>query len=356
MGENKETKKIYVAVDCGKSDTKLVSYNATDNKEIKAKFRTKMSPGTFDDDMFGRGSFIIQIDDGPVYKVGRDARTEASLESTKKTEVHKVCTMAAIAYACGPQRSELENNDVSIAIGLPLQMCNIAEERISYRDFILGELNKEHVVKIKPVCNRPVYTVRFRFKSECVYPEGIGILYEYPTKFSGPTGIIDIGNLNLNCLYSDQFLPINESCFTDELGGQILITGLAQELTSNFARCDEHMALSILTQPENKRCLPDKTGKHPEIVEESRKIIKDFVVEHVNKIKGKCDAKRWPINYMDIAVMGGTTKLIKNELKEIFGEQIFIPEEPEYVNAKGFLRKICANDGIDIDQAKKAEE
>ena len=84
MADTKEVNQIYVAVDCGKSDTKLVSYNVTGNKKIKAKFRTKISPGTFDDDMYGRGTFIAQIDDGPVYKVGRDARTEPSLESTKK--------------------------------------------------------------------------------------------------------------------------------------------------------------------------------------------------------------------------------------------------------------------------------
>ena len=173
--------------------------------------------------------------------------------------------------ACGSKG----DNDVTIAIGLPLQICNIAEERIEYKDFILGEIGKEHTVKIKPVCNGPVLTVKFRFKAERVYPEGIGVLYEYPTQFSGPTGIIDIGNLNINLLYSDQFLPLNESCSTDELGGQILLTGLAQELTSNFARCDEHMALSILARKELNRCLPDKTGKHPEIVEESRKIIKN---------------------------------------------------------------------------------
>lgn len=351
MADTKGVNQIYVAVDCGKSDTKLVSYNVTGNKKIKAKFRTKISPGTFDDDMYGRGTFIAQIDDGPVYKVGRDARTEPSLESTKKTDIHRVCTLAAIAYACGSKG----DNDVTIAIGLPLQICNIAEERIEYKDFILGEIGKEHTVKIKPVCNGPVLTVRFRFKAERVYPEGIGVLYEYPTQFSGPTGIIDIGNLNINLLYSDQFLPLNESCSTDELGGQILLTGLAQELTSNFARCDEHMALSILARKELNRCLPDKTGKHPEIVEESRKIIKNNLAEYVGKIKGKCDAKHWPIAYMDLVAMGGTSKLISEELKEAFGDQIFIPEEPEFVNAKGFLRKICADDGIDVGAAQTKE-
>ena len=53
--------------------------------------------------------------------------------------------------------------------------------------------------------------------------------------------------------------------------------------------------------------------------------------------------------------MGGTSKLISEELKEAFGDQIFIPEEPEFVNAKGFLRKICADDGIDVGATQTEE-
>lgn len=35
MTDTKGVNQIYVAVDCGKSDTKLVSYNVTGNKKLK---------------------------------------------------------------------------------------------------------------------------------------------------------------------------------------------------------------------------------------------------------------------------------------------------------------------------------
>ena len=37
MADTKEVNQIYVAVDCGKSDTKLVSYNVTGNKKNQSK-------------------------------------------------------------------------------------------------------------------------------------------------------------------------------------------------------------------------------------------------------------------------------------------------------------------------------
>ena len=68
--------KKYVSIDAGKYNTKLNAYDPAAGKQMRAKFRTKISDGTFEDDMFEKGTFIVQIDDGPVYKVGRDGRQE----------------------------------------------------------------------------------------------------------------------------------------------------------------------------------------------------------------------------------------------------------------------------------------
>ena len=53
-----------------------------------------------------------------------------------------------------------------------------------------------------------------------------------------------------------------------------------------------------------------------------------------------------------------TAKLLKNEIYEVFGEDTFIPEQPEYVNVCGFLKKMCADDGIDVsaEETKAAEK
>lgn len=344
----------YVAVDSGKYQTKLNVYDKKAGLSMQ-KFRTKISPGTFDDDMIGNGTFIVQVDDGDVFKIGREAKQEAVLESSKKSDIHKICTLAATAIACGGG----EHGGVNIAIGIPYQTCQIPEERLDYKKFILGIPGEKHKVKIKTSSNAEPVTSVFSFNRQLVYPEGIGVLYEHPAKLSdGPTGIIDIGNLNINCLSASLLGGgvFDEACFTDELGGKILIAGLAQTLTSELgSRCDENLVASTLLKPLESRHLTSKKG-NTELEKKSKEIIKRAVIDHVAAIKRGCDSKHWPIDFMNIVCLGGTAKLLKNEIYQVFGEETFIPEFPEYVNVCGFLKKMCADDGIDVAAETKANK
>lgn len=343
--------KTYIAVDCGKYNTKTAMFRDDGRGMVRKKFRTKFSPGTFDDDMFGRGTYIIQIDDGPVYKVGNEGRTEPDMETTKKTEIHAVCTMAGIAAALG----EGDHKDVSVVIGIPLQLATIPEERLSYKSYILGEPG-QHTVRLKADQNGPVVTVKFTITSEKVYPEGMGVLYEYPDRLDGPTAIIDIGNLNTNNTYADRFNINSEACFTDELGGKVLISGLAQELTSELgSRVDDNLAASTLLKPYGERFLVPANGD-PEIQKRSREIIDRYLLDHVNAIKKKCDTHHWPLAFMRVVCIGGTSRLLSGEIRAVFGQNAFIPDNPEYVNACGFLRKLCADSGVDITDAGKGKQ
>ena len=85
-----------------------------------------------------------------------------------------------------------------------------------------------------------------------------------------------------------------------------------------------------------------------EIRDKSKKIIDEYLLEHVRTIKRKCDTRHWPLEFMDIVCVGGTSKLLKREIEEVFGVNTFIPEDPEYSNVRGFLKKLCADDGIDV--------
>lgn len=336
--------KRFIAVDAGKYNTKVCAYNTEDSTILKTKFRTKIGEGTFDDDMFERGTYIVQVDGGPVYKVGRDGRQEPDLETSKKSEIHRICTMAGIAMACGNGQHE----NLHVVVGIPLQICNIPEERLSYKNYILGNPGEKHLVRIKTNCNGPIYETSFSFEKELVYPEGIGVLYEYPAKLDGTTGIIDIGNLNTNNLYCDQFLIDQDYCFTDELGGKVMISKLAQVLTSELgARVNENIVASALLRPLEERHLRSSNGNKA-LEEKSAELISKYLLEHARAIKQKCDTRHWPMDFMNIVCMGGTSRLLKNELHEVFGSEVFIPDEPEYVNACGFLKKMCADAGVDI--------
>lgn len=342
----------YVAVDAGKYNTKLNAFDPKTKKMSLMKFRTKISEGTFDDDMFEKGTFIVQYDDGPTYRIGHGARNEPEMETSKKSEIHRICTAAAVALACGCG----EHTGVDITIGVPMKICDIPEERIAYKKYILGEPGTPHTVRIKTNCNGPVYTSTFTYNRTLVYPEGIGVLYEYPAKLAdGPTGIIDIGNLNTNYLYCSDSLINSEGCHTNEMGGKVLITSLSGALTGELgARVDEAITASTLLKPYERRNLTSQNG-NKELDIRSKAIIDQHLLEHVRAIKQACDAKHWPLLFMNIVCMGGTSRLLEHEIREVFGENAFIPDAPEFVNVKGFLRKLCADDGIDVvAESKKA--
>jgi plasmid segregation protein ParM len=128
---------------------------------------------------------------------------------------------------------------------------------------------------------------------------------------------------------------------TSELGGQILISGLAAELSSAFTRCDERVVGKLLKGPWEERYL-HPVSQNPQVEEGSRLLINEYLTDHVKKIRRICDSKGWALDYMPVTFIGGTSALLRKEISAVFGEEAFIPEKPEIANALGFLRRMVA--------------
>lgn len=185
-------------------------------------------------------------------------------------------------------------------------------------------------------------TKTFKIVSRHVYPETMGALYldNVVENSNDAVAIIDLGNLNVNGTYWNRRELDRQYSFTDELGGSILISGLSQELSAEFSRCDENYVAKVLKQPlEHRMLVPNKPN--PEIEKRSKEMITEYLIDFVNLIKRRCDAKHWSLDFMTLVFIGGTSKILVNEIKNVFGEETVIPDDPEYANVVGFLRIMC---------------
>lgn len=338
MAEKKEILKNerFMAVDSGKFKTK-VAILGKDDTALNFGFRTMISNGNFEDDAIEANTFIAEVD-GKVYKIGSGASKEAALETSKMSEIHKVTTLAAIALSVN------DGDIVNIAIGCPVKEYNVVEKRNAYRDYILPK--GEVTVKLKTKNEVEPKAKTFTIGYTVVYPESSGVLYLDMQRFSNKeVGIIDIGGgTALGSIY-DNIEIVAKSCFDSEFGGNVLAEGLSQVLSAEFSRCSVDYVKKLLTlKPEERMLVPTNGSKEhiEEVKRRSKEIIDEFLYDFTLNIKRQCDAKHWSLDYMDLVCVGRTSAILQNEIKKVFGENIYFPENIEYANALGFLRRLCA--------------
>ena len=343
----------YISVDSGKFATKLGVYNPQKEDTKTFQFCTKIGDGSFEDDSLERNTMIVEID-GNTYKIGNGATTQAELETSKQSEIHKICTLTAIAMCT----SKDEVDDVHIAIGIPVKEWEVVQKRNEYKAYMLPE--GEITVLIKTKAEEEPVKKTFRIVSRYAFPESMGALYlDRMAEYSDSTvAVIDIGNLNVNGTVWNSLEIDKDYSLTDELGGNILINGLSQELSAEFGRCDEKYVTKVLMQPiEDRKLKPNRPN--PDVEKRSKEMIDKYLIEHVKLIRRRCDAKHWSLDFMKLMFIGGTSRLLKNEIIQVFGDEVYIPERAEYANVIGFLRLLCAktlNIVIPLPDTKKETE
>lgn len=323
----------YIAIDSGKFATKVAK--ATENLDgiEEFRFRTKISQGNFDDDAVEKGTFIAEVD-GQVYKVGNGALRDAEFDTSKKTNEHLVSTLLSLAVA-----TEKDGQEFCAAAGMPIGPYRNVDERKAYKEYILplGDHTVSYMTQ-----DTPKVTKKFTITEHFVYPESAGGLYLDMKGNKDDAAILDMGNVNVSAALYQNFEPIYDGSSTCELGGQMLISGLAAALSAEFSsRVDERLVSKVLRLPREQRFL-SPAKPNPEIEKASKEFIDRYLLTHVKDIKRVCDGLRWPLAFMRLTSIGGTSELLKYELKEVFGDTITIPDKPEFANVRGFLRRLVA--------------
>lgn len=345
MASNKKT--IWASIDPGKYALK---YAGLDEERgiMKGSMRSKYSPDSLRNNYFGRGTIIAQIDNGNTYRLGNSAINEPDAVTSKKSEIHRIDTMAGIAMMC--DRNAF--NIVNAVLTIPQSLINNVELKNEYIQYILGMPEEEHAVWLKTSPEEEPYCVRFAVNKRYVYPEGDGIIYEHADLFNGMTGIIDIGGHNANGKISRGIDDdIERFGFTAELGGKIMVDGLADYLSARLnIRVVPELVEDIIKKPYKERYVETQMGKEfdERIAKESSALIREYMLGHVKKIWQYCNKNAWPWETIKLVFVGGTSSVLPYELGQIFGKNINIPNHPEMSNALGNLCRMCANNNIDL--------
>ena len=299
-----------ISVDSGKYATKAYLKGETKETSKKISFRTKMDE-TNEDTASDARSCVFEYN-GKRVLLGDEAET-VDYEKSKAKDIHKFATYAAIA-----QLTE-DGDEVILTIGCPLSIFNNVEERKQYKEYMVDE------GRITVYLNGK--TKSFTIKAAMVCPEGSGIIYKNPARYKNSLiGVVDIGGLNSNCCIYDRLHPVKSTCFTTNLGANVMRNELKQRLNSVFP--EANIADWQMEDVISKGFI--KSHK-----EESASIISEFLQRHVTNIIEECKKKGWDIKNIDFIFVGGGSKLFSTEIQKIITDAE-ISENAEWDNVEGF--------------------
>lgn len=307
----------YVAIDSGKYATKAVTLKP-DRTERLLVFRTKMeetnrasAQGT---------SFLVEYE-GKKYILGEQAEVGSS-KSSKAELIHKVAVYTALA------RLVESGDEVVAAVGCPLQVFENAETKEQYKKYLFpkGQID----IKVNGT------TKHFIVKNVLVLAESSGIIYLEEARYADRmVGVVDIGGLNINCCVYNKGVPVLSSLFTDDLGSNVLVSGLRKELSMKYG---EDLPLFQMEEILIGGFLRDNMSPTGEF-EGSRELIQTYKREHVEKIIRQLQENGWNLRTMELVFVGGASELLRKEITKRF-PAAKLYEDAALLNVRGFLKAL----------------
>lgn len=310
-----------ISVDSGKYSTKAIRKKSNDKPEESLVFMTKADETDTDFGTLCSGNTYRVEFNGKKYLVGDNAVHDSFVE-TKAEEIHRLCTYTAIAKL-------VDNGDeVSLVVGCPLSIFSNKEARKQYASFMKG--SGEITIRVNNLVRH------FTIVKVLVLPESAGVVYlNYNGYINKTVAVIDMGGLNTNGAVYKSIAPIPSTIFTTRLGGKEMVKSLLDILNT---RLNLTVPIQMYQMDEimKKGYVPSRTSK--DLEEQSRKIIHEYRLQHIRNLYDACVSHDWSLDSLEIIFVGGTSLLLKDEIKEVFRvEEDSFFEDAEMLNARGFL-------------------
>lgn len=318
-------KKKLVAVDCGKAETKVYAYSPDTGAVKSAIVKSRVEPvNSLVRLTLGEYAHVVSI-----AKPDKDMKGEwtvgaiggaTSYSNSKKDSIHKILTLTAIALA-------VDNGDSVIAsVGCPLSVFFDDKAKSEYYNYIFpnGRVDvtidgQDHYFYIE--------------KDNClVIPESFGALFLYKDRFTDKTGIVDIGGLNVNASFFEEGTLDPFTSKTEKLGFYSIVSLLRNRLN---AYCD-----ASFNDTEVGFAL--RQG-YMSGYKDTAKIVEEVLDIQARRIKELL--KEWDLTGMTLIFIGGTSKLLQKQLEKYFGKDIFIPDDANLINSRGFLKAMLEGYG-----------
>ncbi|WCK57027.1 ParM/StbA family protein (plasmid) [Aneurinibacillus sp. Ricciae_BoGa-3] len=301
-----------VVVDSGKFATKAVG--RVDGEKKTLYFETKMDK-TEESTTTADNCYVVRFD-GQSHIIGRIA-SRNDFETTKAKELHKLSIYTAIHQLID------DNDNVDLVVGCPISVYTEMEMRKEYLEFIKGDGTIQLTVN--------GVTKTFKIVKINAFPESSGYVFKHMDEFLGNMiAVVDIGGLNTNCCQYEGLDMLPGTDFTYNLGANVLRTELKKTLNKKFGvnLSDKQVELAIKDR---------EIKKDPE---RSKKLINQFLMEHVEKLMESMKENQWDVENLDFVFLGGGSLLLADEIKAIFGDEVIISENAVWDNAEGFAEMI----------------
>ena len=75
-------------------------------------------------------------------------------------------------------------------------------------------------------------------------------------------------------------------------------------------------------------------------------MIDKYLIDYVTALREDCLAAQWSVDYTQFVFIGGTTAIIANEIKEVFGDEVIISVYGAFTNAMGMLALMCGRPDV----------
>lgn len=317
MGKN-----VYIALDCGKANTKIAVFNEKDGTAKVSVVPTKIKEVEMTVDLAGISTHSM-IYNGKKYGIGmHNSKTDLQTNS-KLDEIHKMMALFAIA-------SNVNSGDtVSIVINCPYDVGINTDKRDEFAREILPngsvEVEADGVVK------------KFYISFVTAYPEGISALSMLKLKHNDEfIGLIDIGGLNSTyTLFNNNGIRIGEKSNLVKKG---YLKMCSERLASLNATFDKNYGFDEMLNVMQRGFIKGK--------EESEGYIKELLDMFLDEIVECLKADGWePSEYHLVFVGGASAYVLKERILAKFPDAE-IPNNAEYLNVLGAMKVLCNFKGL----------